>query len=93
VESDRGASRLRNAQRLEAAFDDIIARQAVAYAGDARELNDIRNKVSSRWRRAVRAWVTGVPEGHWLPRHNLKKARALARAYERKHGEPITYEY
>jgi peptide/nickel transport system substrate-binding protein len=74
-------------------FDDIIARRAVAYAGDAREINHIRNKD-----------LNTIATGPFPPDnpahieintrlHNLKKAKALARQYEQKHGEPIRFEY
>jgi peptide/nickel transport system substrate-binding protein len=74
-------------------FDDILARRAVAFAGDAREINQIRNK-----------GLNTIATGPFPPDnaahikintrvHNLKKARALAREYEQKHGEPIRFEY
>ena len=75
-------------------FSDPIARQAVAYAGDAKQLNDIRN-------RGLNTLATGpfspgsiayVPKAGF-PGHNLKKAIALNKEYERKHGQPISFEY
>jgi peptide/nickel transport system substrate-binding protein len=74
-------------------FDDLLARQAVAYAGDAHEINHIRNKD-----------LNTIATGPFPPDnpahikintriHNLKKARALAKEYEQKHGEPIRFEY
>jgi peptide/nickel transport system substrate-binding protein len=74
-------------------FDDILARQAVAYAGDAYEINHIRNKD-----------LNTIATGPFPPDnaahietnthvHNLKKAKALAKEYEQKHGEPIRFEY
>lgn len=95
VESDRGAEvgyGMLNVSKPP--FDDIIARQAVAYAGDARELNDIRNK--GLFRLASGPFPPDSPaylKSTGLPGHNLKKARALAREYEQKHGQPIAYEY
>jgi peptide/nickel transport system substrate-binding protein len=75
-------------------FDDILARKAVAYAGDARELNDIRNK--GLFTLASGPFAPGSPvyvKDTGLPKHNLKKAKQLAAQYEAKHGEPIKYEY
>jgi peptide/nickel transport system substrate-binding protein len=74
-------------------FDDPIARQAVASAGSAREVNKIRNK-------GLNTIATGpfppdnaayIPE---IARHqDLKKAKRLAQEYERKHGEKLAFEY
>jgi len=74
-------------------FNDPIARQAVASAGSAREVNEIRNK-------GLNTIATGpfppdnaayIPE---IARHqNLPKARRLARQYEQKHGEKLAFEY
>ena len=74
-------------------FDDPIARQAVASAGSAREVNEIRNK-------GLNTIATGpfppdnaayIPE---IARHqNLPRARRLAREYEQKHGEKLEFEY
>ena len=74
-------------------FDDPIARQAVASAGSAREVNKIRNK-------GLNTIATGpfppdnaayIPE---IARHqNLPKARRLAKEYEQKHGEKLAFEY
>jgi peptide/nickel transport system substrate-binding protein len=74
-------------------FDDPLARQAVAAAGDANEINEIRNK-----------GLNTIASGPFPPdnpahidrigrTHDLKKAKALAREYEQKHGEPIEFEY
>jgi peptide/nickel transport system substrate-binding protein len=74
-------------------FDDPIARRAVAFAGDAYEINHIRNQD-----------LNTIATGPFPPDnpahieintrvHNLEKAKALAKEYERKHGEPISFEY
>ena len=95
IESSRGAEvgyGMLNVSKLP--FSDPIARQAVAYAGDAKQLNDIRN-------RGLNTLATGpfAPgsiaylKKSSFPGHNLKKARALAKEYERKHGQPISFEY
>jgi peptide/nickel transport system substrate-binding protein len=75
-------------------FDDIIARKAVAYAGDAAELNEIRNH--GLFTLATGPFAPGSPayiNDTGLPKHNLKKAKQLAAKYEAKHGEPISFEY
>jgi peptide/nickel transport system substrate-binding protein len=74
-------------------FDDPIARQAVAAAGDAEEINQIRNKdlftiASGPFPPDNAAHLAHVPN-----LHNLKRAKALAKEYEQKHGEPIRFEY
>lgn len=74
-------------------FDDPIARQAVAYAGNATEVNDIRNKgqntiATGPFAPDNPAHLDGKPR-----QQNLKKARALAAEYEEKHGEPLAWEY
>jgi peptide/nickel transport system substrate-binding protein len=76
-----------------APFDDPLARQAVAAAGDANEINRIRNKslntiASGPFPPDNPAHIATVPRVH-----NLKKAEALAQEYEQKHGEPISFEY
>lgn len=76
-----------------APFDDRVAREAVALAGDAREVNQIRNK-------GLNTISTGpFPPGTdaYLPTgartRDLKRARALAKQYEAEHGQPISFEY
>jgi peptide/nickel transport system substrate-binding protein len=75
-------------------FDDITARKAVALAGSAKELNDVRNKglftiASGPFAPGSSAYI----EDTGLYDHNLKKARRLAKQYEAEHGEPLAYEY
>ncbi|MSO78615.1 MAG: ABC transporter substrate-binding protein [Acidimicrobiia bacterium] len=75
-------------------FDDIIARKAVAYAGDAVELNEIRNH--GLFTIASGPFGPGSPayiKDTGLYKHNLKKAKKLAAQYEAKHGEPLSFEY
>ena len=74
-------------------FNDPIARQAVAAAGDANEINHIRNKdlntiASGPFPPDNPAHLARVPK-----LHNVKRAKALAKEYEQKHGEPIRFEY
>jgi peptide/nickel transport system substrate-binding protein len=74
-------------------FDDPIARQAVSYAADLRKVNTIRNKGLNT--------TAGGPfppdNAAYLPKvalkRNLTKAKALAKQYEAKHGEPLRFEY
>jgi len=95
VVSDRGAEVAYGMLNVsKPPFDDIIARKASAYAGDAAELNDIRNK--GLFTLASGPFAPGSPayvKDTDLPAHNLKKARTLAAQYETKHGEPIRFEY
>jgi peptide/nickel transport system substrate-binding protein len=74
-------------------FDDPIARQAVAAAGDARETNRIRNK-------GLNTIATGpfppdnpafVANNTRL--HDVAKAKKLNAQYEQEHGQPISFEY
>lgn len=74
-------------------FDDPIARRAVAYAGDARETNRIRNK-------GLNTIATGPfpPDNPAYVKnntrlHDVPKAKKLNAQYEAKHGEPIKFEY
>jgi peptide/nickel transport system substrate-binding protein len=92
--SDKGAETAYQMLNVsKAPFDDKLARQAVAYAGDSNEVNQIRNK-----------GLNTIANGPFPPdnpvflpeltfQHNLKKAKALAKEYEQKHGQPISFEY
>jgi peptide/nickel transport system substrate-binding protein len=92
--SDKGsevAYQLLNVSKLP--FSDPIARQAVAFAGDAEEVNEIRNRgantiASGPFPPDNPAHLDRIPRTH-----NLKKARELAAEYEQKHGEPLAFEY
>jgi peptide/nickel transport system substrate-binding protein len=92
--SDKGsetAYQLLNVSKLP--FSDPIARQAVAFAGDAEEVNEIRNGglntiASGPFPPDNPAHLDRIPRTH-----SLKKARALAEEYEQKHGEPLAFEY
>ena len=74
-------------------FDDMLARKAVAYAGDADQVNNIINKGLNRI--ATGPFPPDNPA--YLPKrpleHNLKKAKKLVKEYEQKHGQPLTFEY
>jgi peptide/nickel transport system substrate-binding protein len=92
--SDKGAQtayQLLNVSK--APFDDIIARQAVAYAGDANEVNQIRNKGLNTIATGPFPPDNAAHSDKQLLVHNLKKAKALNKEYEQKHGEPISFEY
>jgi peptide/nickel transport system substrate-binding protein len=78
-------------------FDDMNARLAVAYAGDANQINQIRNL-------GLETLATGpfapgtpyylTPAQASLPVHNVAKAKAYARLYSQAHGgQPLTYTY
>jgi peptide/nickel transport system substrate-binding protein len=74
-------------------FDDRVAREAVALAGDAREVNDIRNKglntiSTGPFPPGTDAYLPGVAR-----MRDLKRAKALAKQYEAEHGQPISFEY
>ena len=75
-------------------FNDPVARRAVAYAGDREEINAIINDGTLRL--ADGPFPPGSPA--YLPKsgyppHNLKRARALVRRYERTHNEKLAFEY
>lgn len=78
-------------------FNDIVARQALAFAGDAKQLNDIRNK-------GLHALADGpfapgtpyylTPKELNYPTHNLAKAKALVKQYSASHGgQPLSFTY
>ncbi len=74
-------------------FDEKIARQAVASAGDAREVNEIRNRglntiATGPFPPDNDAFLEGIAR-----KRNLKQARRLNEQYEQEHGEPIAFEY
>jgi peptide/nickel transport system substrate-binding protein len=92
--SDKGsetAYQMLNVSKLP--FSDPIARQAVAFAGDAEEVNEIRNGglntiASGPFPPDNPAHLDEIPDTH-----NIKKAKQLAQEYEQKHGEPLAFEY
>lgn len=74
-------------------FDDILARKAVAYAGDAKETNDIINNGLNRLATGPFAPDNEAYLKKRPVKHSVKKAKEFAAQYEQKHGEPITFEY
>jgi len=78
-------------------FSDKNARLAVAYAGDAPQLNQIINRGSETL--ATGPFGPGNPAyltfkqaiAAGLPQHNVAKAKAYAKAYEQAHGQPLSY--
>ena len=94
VVSDEGAETaylmLNNSK---APFDDSVARQAVAFSSDAREVNEVQNMGLNRI--ATGPFPPDSPA--YLPdiarHHDLRRGRRLARRYEQAHGEPIRFEY
>jgi peptide/nickel transport system substrate-binding protein len=94
IASDKGAeTAYLMLNSAEAPFDDPVAREAVALAGDARQVNRIRN-------RGLNTIATGpfppdnaayVPEIARRP--NVKRATRLANQYEAKTGQALSFEY
>ena len=75
-------------------FDDILARQAVAYGRDTAEVNQIRNRgIPVLANGPFSPGSMGSVADSGLPKPNLKKARKLAAEYEAKHGSKISFEY
>ncbi len=81
-------------------FSDPIARQAVAYAGDPNELNQITNAGSETLATGPfgpgnAAYLTfAQARAAGLPSHNLAKAKALVKQYSAAHGgQPLAYNY
>jgi peptide/nickel transport system substrate-binding protein len=80
-----------------APFNDIIARQALAYAGDAKQLNDIRNKgletlADGPFAPGTPYYLT--PQQLGYPTHNLAKAKALAQQWSAAHGgQALSFTY
>jgi peptide/nickel transport system substrate-binding protein len=70
-----------------APFDDITARQAVAYAIDRQEMNQIRNKDMFTIASGIYdKGATGYVKNSGYPNFNLKKATQLATQYKAAHG-------
>ncbi len=75
-------------------FDDILARQAVAYGRNTAEINQIRNRsIPVLANGPFSPGSMGAVADSGLPKPNLKKARKLAAEYEAKHGSKISFEY
>lgn len=78
-------------------FNDMNARLAVAYAGDANQLNQIRNQgletlATGPFAPGTPYYLTFAQAG--LPRHNVTKAKAYAKLYSQAHGgQPLSYTY
>jgi peptide/nickel transport system substrate-binding protein len=80
-------------------FNDRLARLAVAYAGDANELNQIRNKGLETI--ATGPFAPGTPyylsfpeaKASGFPHHDLAKAKAYAKQWSAAHGgQQLSYE-
>lgn len=68
-------------------FDDLTARQAVAYAINRQEINQIRNKNIFQLAAGIYdKGATGYVKNSGLPKFNLKKAQQLATQYKAAHG-------
>jgi peptide/nickel transport system substrate-binding protein len=78
-------------------FDDKNARLAVAYAGDANQLNQIRNQgletlATGPFAPGTPYYLTFAQAG--LPKHNVAKAKAYAKLYSQAHGgQPLSFTY
>jgi len=73
-------------------FDDILARQAVAYAGDVDLLSE--QAYQGVFPPAYGPFSPNSPfftEPEGYPKHDLAKARDFAAQYEAKHGKPIEF--
>jgi peptide/nickel transport system substrate-binding protein len=70
-----------------APFNDITARQAVAYAINRQEMNQIRNKDMFQLASGIYdKGATGYVKNSGFPQFNLKKATQLATQYKAAHG-------
>ena len=83
-----------------APFNDMNARLAVAYAGDANQLNEIRNRGLETI--ATGPFAPGTPyyltpaqaKAAGAPSHNLAKAKHYAALYSAAHGgQPLSFEF
>jgi peptide/nickel transport system substrate-binding protein len=74
-------------------FDDPIARAAIWYGGNPAEVNDIRNKGLNTLANGPFPPDNAAYLANLQRKRNLKRARQLAKEYERKHGEPLAFEY
>jgi peptide/nickel transport system substrate-binding protein len=75
-------------------FDDLLARQAVAYGRNTAEVNQIRNRgIPLLANGPFGPGSMGSVVDSGLPKPNLKKAEKLAAEYEAKHGQKISFEY
>jgi peptide/nickel transport system substrate-binding protein len=78
-------------------FNDMNARLAVAYAGDANQINQIRNQgletlATGPFAPGTPYYLTFAQAG--LPVHNVAKAKMYARLYSQAHGgQTLTYTY
>jgi peptide/nickel transport system substrate-binding protein len=75
-------------------FDDLLARQAVAYARNTKEVNQIRNRgIPKLASGPFGPGTMGYLKDTGMPKPNLAKARKLVARYEAKHGQKPNYEY
>ena len=78
-------------------FDDMNARLAAAYAGDANQLNQIRNHgletlATGPFAPGTPYYLTPAQAG--LPVHNVAKAKQYAKLYSQAHGgQALTFTY
>ena len=73
-------------------FDNILARQALAYAIDLDEQNAVRNKgVSTNATGAFSQGSIGYLEDAGMPPHDLDKAKELVAQYEEETGQKLEF--
>ncbi len=75
-------------------FDDENARQAVAWAGDAKEVNEIRNKGLNTIANGPFPPDSPIYDPQFVRGHDLKKAKAFVKKWEAANpGETLSFEY
>jgi peptide/nickel transport system substrate-binding protein len=75
-------------------FDDVIARQAVAYATDRAALNAV--VYNNTRKEAYSQFAVGSPyydTKGLAPHYDLKKAQLLVKQYSQKHGTPLKFTF
>ena len=75
-------------------FDSEDARQAVAWAGDAKEVNAIRNKGLNTIANGPFPPDSPIYDPKFVRGHNLKKAKAFVKKWEAANpGQTLSFEY
>lgn len=75
-------------------FDSEDARQAIAWAGDAKEINEIRNKGLNTIANGPFPPDSPVYDPEFVRGHNLKKAKQFVKKWKAANpGETLSFEY
>ncbi len=75
-------------------FNDPLARQIIAYGRNTAQINEIRNhNLFPLASGPFPPGSIGYLKDPGFPKPNLKKAQALEKEYEAKHGGPLKFEY